>query len=88
MVHEKKKPINVNPVQCKTCGKEFRGASLLAQHETTHVDRKLTEVQCDICGKWVKNRYILRSHKKVHGQSPKKCPHCNKTKPNEQVCTT
>lgn len=83
-VHEKKKR-NVEIVECKTCGKKIKGASKLPQHMAIHLDRKLTEVQCDICGKYVKNQYILRTHKLIHNQSPKKCPHCDKIKPNEQA---
>lgn len=88
VIHEKnpnRKTKDEESLKCNTCDKMFKGKTLLLQHQKTHEDRKLSQVQCDICKNWLKNRYILTTHKKLHNQTPKKCPHCNKIKPNEQA---
>lgn len=70
---------------CENCGKSFKFLSVLKEHALSHIESKLTKVQCDICGNWAKNTSALRKHKYLHDQQSKKCPHCDKIKPNENA---
>ncbi|GFR59697.1 zinc finger protein 813-like [Elysia marginata] len=77
------------PYTCDICGKGFRQASQMKNHQVTHVKSSTKEVgqywfsakKCDICDRMFANSKCLKKHKEVvHGNfKPYKCTYCDHT---------
>ena len=62
---------------CSICGKEFKKASSLSQHERIH--SKEPQFSCNYCTKQFKEKGDLKKHERTHtGEKPYECKTCQK----------
>ncbi|XP_059148906.1 zinc finger protein 652-like isoform X2 [Physella acuta] len=80
---------NVKPYTCDACGKGFRQASQMKNHQVIHADRGeksgargwFSSKSCDVCDRVFANSKCLKKHKEaVHtSHKPFECMYCNHT---------
>ncbi|MEM6731014.1 MAG: C2H2-type zinc finger protein, partial [Myxococcota bacterium] len=90
VAHKKEKHSLANNLSCRFCGKIFKCAKFLANHEAKHESGELIEktYECshenpngEICGKVFNNKHNFERHQKSHNNANKvhKCLECGKT---------
>lgn len=71
------KPTHKKSKMCRFCGKGFRNATHLKNHERIHTGERPFE--CKLCQKAFSERSALKRHQRVHsGERPFSCQGCEK----------